>query len=203
MRDSQRSKLYAAERASGLQLDKRHCDMSIEQCQALVDKIIGSAYVRRKYGRRVPTSLPVYATHGGGRATHSGGYHRDRTTGEVEWRGSHIRLGVWARQPFIVIHEVAHHLAGLSHGHDWRFAEITLDLTRHFLGAEAAAQLRAAYKAGRVRFRKPVTRTITPERRAALVIQLAAAREARARQAADPAPSPEPTEPSAASDPPS
>ena len=201
MRDSQKSKLYAAERASGLQLHKHEAGMSIEQCQKLVDKIIGSAYVRRKYGRRCPTSLPVYATHGGGRAAHSGGYHRDRLTGEVEWRGTHIRLGVWARQPFIVIHEVAHHLAGLGHGHDWRFAEIMLDLTRHFLGAEAGAQLKAAYKAGRVRHRKPVKRTITPERRAALVIQLAAAREARARQAADPAPSPEPPEPSAASDP--
>lgn len=203
-RDSQRSKLYAAERASGLQLHKHQAGMSIEQCQALVDKILGSAYVQRKYGWRKGT-IPVHATHGGGRADYSGGYHRDRVTGEVEWRGRHIRLGVWARQPFIVIHEVAHHLAGYGHGHDWRFAEVTLDLTRHFLGAEAGAQLKAAYKAGRVRFRKPVKRTITPERREALVIQLAAARAAKAAatQLRDQAPSPSLPGTSAASDQPS
>ena len=200
MRDSQRSKLYAAERASGLQLLKHEAGMSIEECQRLVDKIVGSAYVQRKYGWRKGRPLPVHATHGGGRA-YSGSYHYDHWTGEVESRGRHIRLGVWARQPFIVIHEVAHHLAGLGHGHDWRFAEVMLDLTRHFLGAEAGAQLKAAYKAGRVRHRKPVKRMITPERRAALVIQLAAAREARAQKAASPEPLPSPTEPSAASDP--
>ena len=202
MRDSQRSKLYAAERASGLQLLKHEAGLSIEECQRLVDKIVGSAYVQRKYGWRKGRQLPVYATHGGGRA-YNGSYHYDHWTGEVESRGRHIRLGVWARQPFIVIHEVAHHLAGLGHGHDWRFAEIMLDLTRHFLGAEAGAQLKAAYKAGRVRHRKPVRRTITPERREALIIQLAAARAAKAAatQPRDQAPSPSLPGTSAASGP--
>lgn len=195
MRDSQKSRVYAAERGSELRVTKADA-MSIAECQKMVDKICTSAYVLRNYPLRSGEPRKIYVEHGrgGGMAT-------------TTWNGSVIRLGVWGRQPVVIIHEVAHHLAGLNHSHDWRFAEVLLDLTRHFLGAEAAAALKAQYKLQRVRYRKPVKRAITPERREALVAQLTTARAAKAASVMppprDPGSSSEPTGPSGASDPPS
>ena len=157
--------------------------MTIEQCQALVDKVLASKYVQRKYSPQFH-SLPVYPTHAGGRASAGGGWHYVRAHDDYEWRGRHIRLGVWARQPIVVLHEIAHHLAGLSHGHDWRFCQVMLDLVRHFMGREAHDALKASFKEHRVRFTEPRKRgPVSPERRAQLVEQLAAARAAKADKA--------------------
>jgi putative metallohydrolase (TIGR04338 family) len=194
VRDNQKSRVYAAERASKLERHKSEA-MSIAECQAYVDKVLRSAYVMRKYPTRSGEPRRIHVEHGRG-----GGY---ATAG---WNGSIISLGVWARQPVVILHELAHHIAGLSHSHDWKFAGVFLDLVRHFMGAEAGDTLKAEYKEARVRYRQPVKRPITPERRAALVEQLAAA---RAKKAAVTPPLPDhgsssaPTGPSTASDPPS
>jgi len=191
VRDNQKGRVYAAERASKLERHKSQA-MSIAECQAYVDRVLSSAYVMRKYPTRSGDPRRIHVEHGRG-----GGY------ATLGWNGSIIRLGVWGRQPVVVLHEVAHHIAGLSHAHDWKFAAVFLDLVRHFMGAEAGDTLKAEYKAQRVRYRQPVKRPITPERRAALVEQLARARAAKAALTPPPPPdhgsSSEPTPTSAAS----
>lgn len=86
----------------------------------------------------------------------------------------------------VVLHELAHIIhnrlgsswgrgerkAELSGGasHGWQFAAIFLDLVHFIIGKEAADQLKAAYKAARVRFRakRKSTRTgINPFAKAA------------------------------------
>lgn len=170
-RDSQRSKVYIAERAAGLQLPsstKRDWAMSIEECQQYVNKMLNSAYFKRKYWKHSTLEIRVLEGRNGGRATRQG------------FGQSVIFLGVWARQEFVIIHEVAHHVAGLSHGHDWRFCEVELDLVRHFMGKEAHDKLKASFKEHKVKFRQPrPKRQLTPEQKAVLVERAAKARAVR------------------------
>jgi putative metallohydrolase (TIGR04338 family) len=136
--------------------------MTIDECQALVDKILASRYVARRYDdtmRHITMRGGIHVRPGrnGGHATVDyapGGYF-----------GAVIGLGLWARQPVVVIHEVAHHLTGLWHQHDHHFAATMLDLTRHFMGADPAATLAASYKEHGVRTRPKATRTMTPQQR--------------------------------------
>jgi hypothetical protein len=167
-RDSQKSKVYAAERAAKIAeepwtIRRNGNAMTIAECQALVDKMAASAFVQRhydlaQYGARV---IP-------GR---NGGWASGRT----------ISLGVWARQPAIVMHEFAHVLVGDRPWHGWKFCECFLTLVRHFMGADEAARLEAAFKAHGVKYRAPRKVTpLSPERRAAAIANLAAARKAPA-----------------------
>ena len=84
-----------------------------------------------------PKGLQVYAhTHGG--------------------RGSsqYIALSNWARQKFIIVHELAHVVDINEHGaftlrhqpHGWQFAAIYLQLTQSTLGTNAAKALKASFK---------------------------------------------------------
>lgn len=175
VRDSQRSKLYAAERASGIQTLGKLGKMTIAECDAFARKVLRSAYIRRRYDRaeRIADWLQVEHGRGGGRA------YAGMTT---------IRLGVWGRQPAVVLHEVAHLLTpSRAAAHGWEFAAAMLDLVRAGMGVEAHDKLKAAYVEHKVRFRRPVKRApLTPERREALVAQLADARAVKA--AASPVP---------------
>lgn len=156
--------MYAAERC----IQKPHGTdtMSIEACQALVDKIIASPYTARKFPDRQPAlkrkGIKVYRTHGGGHASHG-------------WSGPEIYLGVWARQPVVVIHEVAHHLAGSYHAdgaHGHAFANAMLVLVRFFIDTETGDTLKASYKQHRVRTRPKVKRIMTDAQRAAAIANL-------------------------------
>jgi len=184
-RDSQRSKVYKAERNAGIQQsvyrktaygsvgNREIQPMTIEECQKMVDKILTSKYVQRKYDSsgiiRWGKSIRVVAGKSGGMA-------RD------EWGVKTISLGIWGRQEFVVIHEVAHHLAGLHNKHNWRFCQVELDLVRHFMGKEAHDSLKAEFKKLKVKFTAPrKKRELTPEQRAILVERMAKAREAKAR----------------------
>lgn len=170
MRDSQRGKVYDSERW----LHAAHPEMSWDEVEAYVAKVLGSAYVQRKY----PTAkmrIRFVKGRGGGMAMNNW-FDRDN------WQhhyGPVVSLGVWGRRRSVILHELAHHFAGLSHQHDWRFCEVYLDLVRHFLGQAAHDRLKAEFKARRVRFRKPVKRTMTPEQREAAAARLAAARAAK------------------------
>lgn len=46
---------------------------------------------------------------------------------------------------FVVLHELSHLFSGPHHGHDARFAEITLALSRIILGDDPADRLKASY----------------------------------------------------------
>ena len=181
-RDSQRSKVYAAEHASGIHKEG-NTPLTIRECQALVDKMLDSAYVQRKYdpegrahwiGRyhyRYSQGIRVDLGKNGGRAFKHGAQRV-------------IRLGLWGRQQSVIIHEVAHHLADYrakgDARHNWEFCDVYLDLVRHFMGKDAHDKLKQAFKDHRVKFRKPrQKRQLTPEQRQILVERAAKARAAR------------------------
>lgn len=171
-RDSQRSKVYKAERESGIfkssyRFDNREA-MSIEECQQYVDKIISSKYVQRTWNLRGNERVSVVVGRGGGMAYNS------------PFGAGHISLGVWARQEAIVIHEVAHLLAGDRARHNWQFCETYLKLIRHFMGKEAHDRLKASFKQHRVKYTKPrPKRVLSPEQKAILVERAAKARAVR------------------------
>lgn len=189
-RDSQRSKVYAAERViekgvRGGSVRGRYdltpggevvwfTPMSIEECQAMVDKVLASPYTARKFPKRIDNlrrhGIHVEYGKGGGQAN-------------IGYDGPVIRLGVWARQPSIILHEMAHLLVGLHHQHDHEFAAGMLTLVRFFMGAEEGDKLKASYRDHKVRFRPKRTRTITPEQRQAAIDRLAMARATKAAKA--------------------
>lgn len=178
MRDSQRQKVYDAERCVQRNATKADA-MTIAECQAMVDKILASTYVRRHYERaekivtRYGTVKVVPGRNGGMARGFDVYYDGGRHVG-----GPVIALGIWARQEFVVIHEVAHHLAGLHERHGWRFVACELDLVRHFLGADVHDRLKASFRKHRVRFTAPrPKRVLTDEQRAAALRNLTATRK--------------------------
>lgn len=148
MRDQQRSKLYAAERVLELthaQLGYRRGNgwnpaMSIQQAQRMVDHMLSDLEVLREFDVAKRLDVQVLKGKSGGRA--SGGF------------GSRpkITLGNWALQEHVVIHELAHHLAGLHAAHDYTFANVCWWLTSRFMGAEKAELLRKSYVEHEVKY---------------------------------------------------
>lgn len=128
MRDSQRSRVYAFERSiPGLQA--RTGSMTLEAA----DDYAFSVWVkeRGRYGFAKRTAPRVEAGRNGGTAY-----------------GQHlITLGVWARQPAVVLHELAHCLTpGDQHGP--RFVGVAIGLYCRYLGLDRDELLAAAYEHG-------------------------------------------------------
>lgn len=91
------------------------------------------------------------------------------------------------RKKWIVLHELSHVIhqrqvsTCRSAFHGWQYAEIYLRLVLLVLGREAHDALKASFKAHGVKYKEPAKRQpLSPERRAQLVLQLQAARAARA-----------------------
>ncbi len=163
-RDSQRSKVYTAERDAGVGAIRRE---TVESCQAYIDRVLNRARVVKRYGKRTAEARPGFG-------------HRNAEAGGAGLRRpAPIQLPRWARHDLVILHELAHVLTwgeGASHG--WQVAECFLFLVREMCGVDAAAKLEAAFKARKVRYRKPRRgRTPTPEQREAMVARLAAYRE--------------------------
>lgn len=148
MRDTQRERVYAAERRL---YGRDVAPVSIEAARAFVRKIEADRWTIRHYGvRRIDVS--------------------DGTPRQRRPRGGsgRIRLPVGHRGPWITLHEVAHCLAGAHDGgwHGPRFARTYLALVRHFLGDVAWRNLRSAFKEEGVRYRRsPTLSTAEIERR--------------------------------------
>jgi putative metallohydrolase (TIGR04338 family) len=129
-RDNQRERVYRGERQSGLQTPVSKLDpMTIRQCQKFIDKVLSRKSVAKVYGKR---RITVERGRGGGRAFFENG---DRI----------VSLGVWARQPIVLLHEIAHHLAPNNVQHGPEFVEAMLKITRQVLGKEAEEKLLAGY----------------------------------------------------------
>jgi len=129
MRDSQKARLYAAERDAfdwGQTIPNGELQVWLEK------NVLSRAWFRRRYGNQY---IEVSLMRGGGR----GGY------GE-------IRLGREARNEWVMLHELAHNLAGVNAGHGPEFAGVYLRLVHHVMGREVAACLRDSYKKHRVRY---------------------------------------------------
>jgi putative metallohydrolase (TIGR04338 family) len=137
VRDTQRSKVYAAEakfRSLNLQpqlfADAKFNDIWL--CQNYVNRILDQQWFRARFGERQITV--DYGRNGG-----------------MAYGSRKITLGVWARQPIVILHEIAHCVAPSQTRHGAEFAGIFLFLVKQVYGAEAAKQLRACYKEARVK----------------------------------------------------
>ena len=187
-RDSQVNRLYAAEKIlrcglskpvttwkRGATKDERK--KMLKDAQAFVDRVMARKYIKRKYPNASMYRITVRGTKASRRA--------------VAWTVSGtIDLpfnGEWGWHEDVLLHEIAHILDyrdywrrdGSRAYHDWRFAQIYLDLVRNVMGKEAHDALRKSFKANRVRYTEPRKRSLTPEQREALQERMKLAREAR------------------------
>lgn len=131
MADYQRDRLYVAERRHYVALDNP-CPIGLRDIQGLVDEIVASDW----WAERQPVirRVEVHASrHSGGRSN-----VRRTATGVV----GVIYLCEWARQRGIVLHELAHLLAGVGHRHGPAFARAYLELVERWDSDQAAHQLR-------------------------------------------------------------
>lgn len=180
-RDSQKSKVYAAEHRAWLEvcaanpkLAKLNQDRTIEEAGAIVRQLAERKRVTDKYPKAARLTRVRFTRGVNGGTAH---YYEHR-----------ISLGVWARRThYVMLHEAAHLLVPAAVKHGWQFAECHLHLWRQVYGVEAAQVLERQYKAHKVRYRQPrAKRELTPEQRAVLVERLAAARAARPPAAPQP-----------------
>lgn len=166
-RDSQRSKLYTAEDA--LLASEYNHSVTLEEAQQLVDKICQSKVLAKKFGKMTIKVVP----------------HRGRggvAKYETAWGGQRqIALGQFALSKLIVIHEVAHHMAGFQAQHGWKFARTYLDIVRNQMGQDAEKALRYSFREHKVKFNPPRKKRgpVSDEQRAELTARLAAARAAK------------------------
>ena len=132
-RDNQRQRVYNAQR----DLPEYHQLMTWPEVEAFCQKVNDSVWFRSRW---VITVRPVLKR--GGSAYGYG--------------GGRITLPAFARNPIVILHEIAHTVrpAGpdvAAHGPE--FCGIFLGLVRHFLGAETGRQLRQNMRTHRVRVR--------------------------------------------------
>ena len=157
-RDTQRSKVYAAENEwRGIIGDRAMADRIA--AWAYIEKVERDSWFKRTYG---PWKFRI--KDGRGTRIARGGYGT-------------LNLPRWSRSPGVMLHEIAHNVTGpgcRGGGHGWEFCRAMLALVRHFLGKEAHERLRACFRSHRVKYKQP--RVLTPERRAALAERLAACR---------------------------
>ncbi len=168
VRDSQRSKVYKAEKVL-LPLAAPLREVKDVEC------FIKKQMARKAITRRYPSATRATEVKDGRGRRHA-----------CAFGGYAISLPIWARNEAIVIHEMAHIVTNRHYGerglasHGWQFCAVFLDLVRFIMGNEAHDALKVSFKANKVRFTKPRTRKpLSPERRAALAERLAAARAAR------------------------
>jgi putative metallohydrolase (TIGR04338 family) len=152
-RDSQRSKVYAAEQAAFPNIHNGH--LTVPEMQALIDKWCSSAVLQRKYPRAAMVPLVT-----DGRGRRKGGYRSSTCE---------LRMPRFARTKPYLLHELAHHLthhpARACHG--WEYAECMLYLVRVFISRSASETLATTYRAHKVKHRAPRTRQMTVAQRQA------------------------------------
>lgn len=189
-RDTQRSKVYAAEAVlpHGLQFP------TILDCQAYVNRVLADAWFLRTFGHHA-----IEVRHGGGSSS-------ARAVGTRL-----IQLPLWARHQRTILHEIAHCIRPLdgwakgaktwsalvggkaggwrgypihTHhaGHGREYAHTYLMLVQHFMGADAARQLRASFRLKGVKF--TAKRVLSPAQREALRARGHALAAARRKPAA-------------------
>lgn len=167
-RDSQRSKVYAAE-----SVIRRYgrTKMTFAECEKYLAKVQASAWFVRHYGDHFAIRL----NDRGSRA------HAATSWGAAK---GNINLPSWARNEAVLLHEIAHNVTKSRYGeqvpgHGWQWAGTYVELVGHFMGADVAKLLTDSFREHKVRWRQPKTRTMTDEQRAAAAARLAAYRESR------------------------
>lgn len=178
-RDSQRSKVYAAEatvfgRPGPAHLGGKGPDFkTLEECHSYLRGVRKSAWFQRRW-----PGLPCIELRPGKGARRAFARGNDYS----------ITLPLWTRQRWVLLHELAHllgHKEVLTHkeacaipaGHGWQFCASYLELVYHELGEEAGDKLKAEFKRRGVKFKAPVKRApLSEERKAQLREQLARVR---------------------------
>lgn len=189
-RDSQRSKLYRAEeRAFPKMKTGPHAGLeSVADVERFLARMVKKAWFVRRfgaYGRGFKSFRLPRIGDGRGRRAACGS-------------ANVLKLPPWSRTRVVVLHEFAHCLnqrinGGRVAGHGWQFAAIYVELVRFEMGKEAADKLKAEFKAGRVRWKRPrKKRELSNEERAAIAARLKAGREAKGKTP-KPIPEPKPT----------
>lgn len=150
MRDSQRKKLYTAERSVfGGNASTARVGVplpTVEDVEKYVDKVMSRKVVKRYF-----RTDPVKVADGRG------------TRWAFARGSSKINIPRWARTEWVVLHELAHILDTRDQrkvgdrraAHGWQFAGTYLFLVRTMLGKDAAADLKASFRKHRVKFTKP------------------------------------------------
>jgi putative metallohydrolase (TIGR04338 family) len=151
-RDSQKSKLYAAER----QVPGFHTEDRIEtvpEIEAFVATVLRSPWLVRTFGRfRI--------------RVHDGRRHRIACAYPPSFAYGHATIVMprWARSKMIALHEIAHVMTPAVYAwHGREYAALYLQLVRHFLGAQKFRQLRTAFIACRVKYKPKSKRRGNPE----------------------------------------
>jgi putative metallohydrolase (TIGR04338 family) len=170
LRDTQRSRVYKAEKAIGT----THSGERLREVRD-VERFIKKQFARKAITRRYPDATRAVKIHDGGGRRAAAAYGT--------WK---ISLPLWARCELVIIHEMAHIIAHRHYGecniagHGWQFCAVFLDLVRFIMGREAHDALKASFKKHKVRFAQSRTRApLSPERKAELAARLAAARAAK------------------------
>lgn len=152
-----RLKIYRAGDHASRAIDIPYLDNAEQATQAYVDRITRSAWWKRELPKG-PRYIHVFARYGGSGSYAYGGTRQHPRFPKRSWQ-PWISMGVgtrtWngiphARDQWIILHEIAHTMCNYAgyqnEGHGRVFAYYYLKLVRRWLGPEAAAALRAAYK---------------------------------------------------------
>lgn len=138
-RDMQKAKLYRAEKV--LLPYGKVGDESVPACEAFVKSVWQSTWVKKHFVRARLNGPPEIAD-GRGTRIARGGLNR-------------LNLPRWARTKAVVLHEITHALTPDRPAHGWVFCKNYLAIVQHFMGTEAAKELRVAYREHRVRYNPP------------------------------------------------
>ena len=133
-RDTQRKRVYDAERAASEAHSGYYFKQTIpnEQVQPWIDKVMRKAAIRKRWG---DYRVTWEKSRGGGRT----------------YGGGHIELGVGARNPWYILHEIAHCLSNRGASHGPEFVGVYRFLVRTVLGPDAAKALITAQRKHKVR----------------------------------------------------
>lgn len=150
MRDSQRQKVYDAEKiafgyVAGGEPDARYDVGGIDGAQALIDAVFASEFLREKYDCRRAAPRVVQG-------------HGNRDRGCFKRKKNEIHLPRWTQQKWYVLHEAAHALTqeiprDVEPAHGVTFAKCYVDLVRVYMSRFHALSLEAAYMEKRVKFK--------------------------------------------------
>lgn len=172
VRDTQRKKLYTAERFLQYPKEGGRAAVRIEtvpEIQAWVDRMIASAWWQKRY----PHVQRITVKDGRGRRIACAGYRS-------------ITLPKWSRSKAVILHEIAHVVTSSRVAwHGWEFADNLLKLVGHWVGGEEAELLKQSFKKHRVRWKAPrVKRELSPEQLEVLRTRMARVRAAKEQTAA-------------------
>jgi len=137
-RDSQRKKVYLAEREAFDFLGLASCTpLEKPEIEKIVKAVVRTK--KRKFGYLYQVTVA---------------YPKNRNRATCWFRGPReirISLPPWSRNKLFLCHELAHFLSGPQIGHHGKFVSNYIQLVRRFMGPETAKLLKTSFKKFRVK----------------------------------------------------